>query len=166
MGIFLFPYASTKEQLRSMCKTAFGALRPGDLFRYLLTQFLQICMLSSGGRFIGASTMHGGGEELQKKWKALGYCEIAWPGSECGEQLEDGGKVELTIFGIDRKTRVVIPNYLWSREAISEALLEAGFSKVDWQQERFSGDEDKDWAKTAKNGFGLNGFFVALMGNE
>ena len=74
--------------------------------------------------------------------------------------------MELTIFGIDRKTRVVIPNYLWSREAISEALLEAGFSKVDWQQERFSGDEDKDWAKTAKNGFGLNGFFVALMGNE
>ena len=29
IGIFLFPYASTTEQLGSMCKTAFGALRPG-----------------------------------------------------------------------------------------------------------------------------------------
>ena len=30
VGIFLFPYASTREQLRAMCKTAFGALRPGN----------------------------------------------------------------------------------------------------------------------------------------
>ena len=29
VGIFLFPYASSREQLKSMCKTAFGALRPG-----------------------------------------------------------------------------------------------------------------------------------------
>ena len=78
--------------------------------------------------------------------------------------MEDGGKVELTIFGIDRKAKCVIPNHLWSAEAINEALLKAGFSKVDWVEERFSGEEDKEWSKEARKGFGANGFFVALKG--
>ena len=81
-------------------------------------------------------------------------------------QLEDGSKVELTIFGIDGNTKVVIPNYLWSREAIAESLLEAGFSKVEWQKEIFSGNEDQDWAKVARAGFGVNGFFVATKGTQ
>ena len=58
----------------------------------------------------------------------------------------------------------ILGYHLWSAEAINDALLKAGFSKVDWPEERFSGDEDKDWSKKAKNGFGANGFFVALKG--
>ena len=108
--------------------------------------------------------MHGSGEQVKQKWRSLGYYEVAWPGSDFGVQLEDGGKIDLTIFGIDRSAKCVIPNHLWSAEAINDALLKAGFSKVDWPEERFSGDEDKDWSKKAKNGFGANGFFVALKG--
>ena len=104
------------------------------------------------------------GEQLKEKWGALGYYEVAWPGSDCGVELKEGGKMELTIFGIDRKANVVIPNYLWSSEAIVEALLQSGFSRVDWQEEIFSGGEDKEWAKKARAGFGANGFFVATKG--
>ena len=100
-------------------------------------------------------------DQLKAKWEVFG-CELAWPGSDCGVQLEDGGKVELTIFGMDRDAKVVIPNYLWSKETIAKALFEAGFSKVDWREEIFGGGEDKDWARVAKTGFGVNGFVVAL----
>ena len=168
VGIFLFPYASSREQLRAMCKTAFGALRPGkksststiSAIKFDNSQY----SLYLGGRFIGATTMHGSGEQVMQTWGSLGCYEVAWPGSDRGVELEDGGKIELTIFGIDRKAKCVIPNHLWSAEAISEALLKAGFREVDWVEERFSGEEDKEWSKEARKGFGANGFFVALKG--
>ena len=42
VGIFLLPYASSRDKLKSMCKTAFGALRPGTVSHIYNTDCNQV----------------------------------------------------------------------------------------------------------------------------
>ena len=139
---YLFPYASTKNDLLQMCQSAYNALKPG-------------------GTFAGVSTWLGDMNMSPDKayWPLIGY-KWHWDGTN----VHDGMLVQVTLFDSEGQARVTLPNHLWSRETFANAIYDAGFAKLEWVSEECSNYENaevKKWADAARLEFGLHGYFVA-----
>ena len=143
---YLFPYASTKNDLLQMCQSAYNALKPG-------------------GTFVGVSTWLGDmNRSPDKAYLPLIGFKMTWDGIDDGANVHDGMLVKLTLFDSKGQARVTLPNHLWSRESIANAIYGAGFAKLEWVSEECSNHanaEVKRWAEAARPEFGLHGYFVA-----
>lgn len=119
---YLFPYASTVEELRKFCCAAANALRPGGRFvsvTTILTKTLQ--------------TATGCGVAESKTW---GF-SIVWDDEteqhNDGPTRDDGMLADVTLFGSKERTeRVTFPNMFWSKDTITTTLLDVGFDTVEW----------------------------------
>eukprot|EP00401_Gymnodinium_catenatum_P030626 CAMPEP_0117537994 /NCGR_PEP_ID=MMETSP0784-20121206/42253_1 /TAXON_ID=39447 /ORGANISM="" /LENGTH=251 /DNA_ID=CAMNT_0005334601 /DNA_START=31 /DNA_END=786 /DNA_ORIENTATION=- len=131
---YLFPYAETKAELEAMCYTAFEALK-------------------SGGRFVSITTTWFDG--ANKLSEALGYAID-------GSADTDGSKIQLTIFGAGRSSRVTFPNHLWSKSSIESALTDAGFASIGYQDLTVDG-QFADWAAQEEVAADLERCFVLYL---
>ena len=146
---YLFPYAKTKEELQQMIVTAYNTLKPG-------------------GMFVGVTTWSGGERKRPRKadLPLLGF-RMKWEGIDQGKEIHDGILVNLTLLDRDKRETVTLPNYLWSQETIQKCMFTAGFSQVEWLDEKCQNDVPESarrWIAEAKQEFGLHGFFKAKKG--
>ena len=100
---------------------------------------------------------------LKPDLSLLGF-RMKWEDMDQGKEIQDGILVALTLLDKDKREIVTLPNYLWSQETIQNCMFRAGFSQVDWLDEKCQGDVPESarrWIAEAKQEFGLHGFFKA-----
>lgn len=153
---YLLPYASSVEELRKFCSFAARALGSGG-------RFVSVTTILNKPSFekAAAAADAPGGVLASDAW---GF-SIVWE----ADSVRDGMLADVTLFGScgrDVATRVTFPNYFWSKDAITGALLDSGFDRVEWLVPLVAADAPGDVA----NEFGrINrtpaldavGFFVA-----
>ena len=141
---YLFPYASTTEELTNMCTAAFTALTPG-------------------GQFKSVSTGIDDTRPPKIASESMAYA-MSWEGEGEGVSLHDGICVQLTLLAAGTEG-VTFPNYLWSRETIAQTLTKVGFESVQWCEEVVAAGEGEEWARRVRDDFGLCHFLVATKPN-
>lgn len=127
---YLLPYASKVEDLRKFCLSAARVLQPGGRLisvTSMYTDAIETASVSSGGG--------GGGGVLAID---------TWGFSFVWDKSGDGMLADVTLLGSGRDARVTFPNFLWSRETITQTLLDTGFDRVDWLSPKLGSDAPKD----------------------
>lgn len=112
-GVYVLPYAQTREKLRAMCRGAYEALRPGGRFVTVV--------VNPEARFAR--------EDFYRKY---GFTLVPVRPEHMGiEPLPDGAPVRLVSHILDKP--IDVTPYCWSHETLTSALREAGFSRVLWR---------------------------------
>jgi 2-polyprenyl-3-methyl-5-hydroxy-6-metoxy-1,4-benzoquinol methylase len=110
-AIYLFPYASTKETLITMCQTIYNNLKPG-------------------GRLVAATlNPHVSAADLMV-YEQYGVKLSTTTG------LQDGAKVTATLAIPDGSVELVA--FYWAEASYKSALRQAGFQKIMWHPMRVS----------------------------
>ena len=114
---------------------------------------------------MGVTTWSGGERKrpLKADLSLLGF-RMTWEGIDQGKEIHDGILVNLTLLNNEKKEIVTLPNYLWSQETIQNCMFRAGFSQVDWLDEKCQDDvpeSARKWIAEASAQTGLHGYFKA-----
>lgn len=146
--IVVAAYANLKDKraLRTFYTAAARALRPGG-------RFVAITSLYRLASFPALPDAGPGGVLANEPFGV----SCAWDGDS-----KDGMLVDLTFLSQDRQ--VTLANHLWSQAAISEALLAAGFTLVDWRSSTADGDAPPSLKKALRDKpVAALGFFTAYL---
>lgn len=106
---YLFCYAESKQKLSNFCKSVYRNTKTGGRIVTVTTVLDDACNL----------------EDMR-----LGYKFIPCLDGNATDTLNDGTKVDITLYSEDKKSKCCFPNFLWKPETISTLLYSSGFTSV------------------------------------